>query len=54
VTAVSPRLLADVGLTGNNRSVALGFLANGRRLAPRLKSEAARRDQPVLAVRVPS
>jgi hypothetical protein len=54
VTAVSPRLLADVGLTGNKLSMTLGFRAKGRRLAPRLKSEALRRDQSVPAVRLPS
>jgi hypothetical protein len=48
------RLLADVSLTGNKLRMTLGFLAKGRRLAPRLKSEASRRDQPVPAIRLPS
>jgi hypothetical protein len=52
MTAVSPRLRADVSLTGNKLSTTLDVLANGR--APRLKSEAPRRDQPVPAVRVSS
>jgi hypothetical protein len=41
------RALADWSATGNRAQVALGFLAKGRRLSPRLKAEAARRDQPV-------
>lgn len=41
------RALADWSLVGNRAQVALGFLAKGRRLRPRLKAEAARRGQPV-------
>ena len=45
------RLLGDVSLTGNKLGMTLGFLAKGRRLSPRLKAEAARRRQPVPAIR---
>jgi hypothetical protein len=45
------RLLADVSLPGNKLANTLGFLAQGRRLAPRLEPEAARRGQPVPRVR---
>jgi hypothetical protein len=45
------RLLGDVSLTGNKLGLTLGFLAKGRRLSPRLRSEAARRRQPVPAIR---
>jgi hypothetical protein len=48
------RLLADVSLTGNKLRMTLGFLAKGRRLAPRLQSEASRRGQAVPAIRLPS
>ncbi len=41
------RALADWSLTGNRAQIAFGFLAKGRRLAPRLKAEASRRGQPV-------
>jgi hypothetical protein len=47
------RLLADVSLAGNKLANTLGFLAKGRRLAPRLGPEAARRGQPVPRVRPP-
>jgi hypothetical protein len=47
------RLLADVSLTGNKLASTLGFFAKGRRLAPRLAPEAARRSQPVPKVRHP-
>jgi hypothetical protein len=47
------RLLADVSLTGNRLTAALGFLGKGRRLAPRLQAEAARRGQPVPRIRLP-
>ncbi|MFI4985083.1 MAG: hemerythrin [Solirubrobacterales bacterium] len=47
------RALADWSLTGNRAQVAIGFLLKGRRLAPRLKVEAARRGQPVPKVRLP-
>ena len=40
------RALADWSLTGNRMQVAIGFLRKGRQLAPRLKTEAARRGQP--------
>jgi len=50
--AVGPRLqvqraLAGWSITGNRVQAAIGFLGKGRRLAPRLKAEAARRAQPV-------
>jgi hypothetical protein len=45
------RLLGDVSLTGTRLGLMLGFLAKGRRLGPRLRSEAARRNQPVPAIR---
>jgi Pyridoxamine 5'-phosphate oxidase len=48
------RALADWSLSGNRARVAIGFLAKGRRLAPRLKAEAARRGQPVPRVRMSS
>ena len=41
------RKLADWSLTGNRAQIAIGFLRVGRRLRPRVKSEAARRGQPV-------
>jgi hypothetical protein len=47
------RALADWSLTGNRAQVAIGFLAKGRRLAPRLQAEAARRGQPVPTVNLP-
>lgn len=47
------RVLADWSLTGNRLQVAAGFLAKGRRLAPRLKAEAARRGQPIPKVNLP-
>lgn len=47
------RALADWSLTGNRARVAIGFLAKGRRLAPRLQAEAARRGQPVPTVNLP-
>jgi hypothetical protein len=47
------RALADWSLTGNRLKAAIGFLGKGRRLAPRLKAEAARRGQPVPEVRFP-
>lgn len=47
------RALADWSLTGNRFQRSVGFLLKGRRLAPRLKAEAARRGQPVPAVRLP-
>lgn len=47
------RALADWSLPGNRVQVAIGFLAKGRRLAPRLNAEAARRGQPVPRIRLP-
>ena len=47
------RALADWSLTGNRLQRSVDFLRKGRRLAPRLKAEAARRGQPVPAVRLP-
>jgi hypothetical protein len=44
------RALADWSITGNRLQRAAGFLRKGRRLAPRLKAEAARRGQPVPTV----
>jgi hypothetical protein len=47
------RALADWSLTGNRAQIAIGFLRKGRRLAPRLKVEAARRGQPVPTINLP-
>ena len=47
------RALADWSLTGNRAQAAIGFLRKGRRLAPRLKAEAARRGQPVPTINLP-
>ncbi len=47
------RALADWSLAGGRPRIALSFLATGRRLAPRLASEAQRRFQPVPTVRLP-
>jgi hypothetical protein len=47
------RALADWSLTGNRVQIAVGFLRKGRRLAPRLKTEAARRGQPVPTINLP-
>jgi hypothetical protein len=47
------RALADWSLTGNRIQKSVGFLRKGRRLAPRLKAEAARRGQPVPRVNFP-
>ncbi len=47
------RALADWSLTGNRVQIAAGFLRKGRRLAPRLKTEAARRGQPVPTINLP-
>jgi hypothetical protein len=46
------RALADWSLAGSRGQIALGFLRKGRTLAPRLKTEAARRGQPVPRVRL--
>jgi hypothetical protein len=47
------RALANWSITGNRAKIAVDFLRNGRRLAPRLKTEAARRGQPVPRVNLP-
>jgi len=47
------RALADWSLTGNRLQIAAGFLAKGRRLAPRLEAEAARRGQTVPKIHLP-
>ena len=47
------RALADWSLTGNRVQITIGFLRKGRRLAPRLKTEAARRGQPVPTINLP-
>jgi hypothetical protein len=47
------RALANWSITGNRAKIAVDFLRNGRRLAPRLKAEAARRGQPVPRVNLP-
>jgi hypothetical protein len=47
------RALANWSITGSRAKIAIDFLRNGRRLAPRLKAEAARRGQPVPRVNLP-
>lgn len=47
------RALANWSITGSRAKIAIDFLRNGRRLAPRLKAEAARRRQPVPRVNIP-
>jgi hypothetical protein len=47
------RALADWSLTGSRAQVAIGFMRKGRKLTPRLKSEAARRGQRVPSVNLP-
>jgi hypothetical protein len=47
------RALADWSLAGGRAKVAVGFLGSGRALRPRLRAEAARRNQPVPTVRFP-
>ncbi|HEY5025515.1 MAG TPA: pyridoxamine 5'-phosphate oxidase family protein [Acidimicrobiales bacterium] len=47
------RALADWSLAGGRPRMALAFLSKGRRLAPRLASEARRRFQAVPTVRLP-
>jgi hypothetical protein len=47
------RALANWSITGNRAKIAVDFLRNGRRLAPRLKAEAERRGQPVPRVNIP-
>jgi hypothetical protein len=46
------RVLADWSLTGSRAGRTVGFLRKGRRLAPRLKAEAARRGQPVPKIKL--
>jgi len=47
------RALSSWSITGNRAQAAIGFLAKGRRLAPRLKAEAGRRSQSVPKVNLP-
>jgi hypothetical protein len=47
------RALANWSIAGSRAKIALDFMRNGRRLAPRLKAEAARRGQPVPRVNLP-
>jgi hypothetical protein len=47
------RALADWSLAGSRPRIALSFLNQGRRLAPRLAIEAQRRFQAVPTVRLP-
>jgi hypothetical protein len=47
------RALADWSAKGSRGQVAFGFMRKGRTLTPRLKSEAARRGQPVPKVNLP-
>jgi hypothetical protein len=48
------RLLADWSIGGNRAKSSIGFLRKGRLLAPRLRTEAERRFQPVPTVKLPS
>jgi hypothetical protein len=48
------RVLGDFSIVGNRLVSVVGFLRNLRRLTPRLKSEAARRGQPVPQIRLPA
>ncbi len=45
------KVLADWSLPGNRLTMAVSFLSKGRKLAPRLKLEAERRNQPIPKVR---
>ena len=47
------RALADWSITGNRARLSIDFLRKGRLLSPRLRSEAARRFQPVPTVKIP-
>jgi hypothetical protein len=47
------RALANWSIAGGRAKIAVDFIRNGRRLAPRLKAEAARRGQPVPRVNIP-
>jgi len=47
------RALADWSVAGNRAQSAIGFVRKGRLLSPRLRTEAARRFQPVPTVRFP-
>ena len=47
------RALADFSITGNRVVRSVDFLRKGRKLKPRVASEAARRGQPVPTVRLP-
>jgi hypothetical protein len=46
------RALASWSITGNRAQAAIGFLAKGRRLRPRLNQEAARRGQPIPKINI--
>jgi hypothetical protein len=48
------RALADWSIVGGKARSSLGFLSKGRQLSPRLRTEAARRFQPVPVVRFPT
>ena len=48
------RALADWSIAGGRAKTSIGFLRKGRRLSPRLRSEAERRFQPVPKVRFPA
>ncbi len=50
---VVERALADWSLAGNRLRTSVDFVVAGRRLAPRLKAEAARRGQPIPTVNLP-
>lgn len=47
------RRVGDWSLVGSSLQALWTFMSNGRRLAPRLKAEAARRGQPVPEIRLP-
>jgi len=47
------RALANWSINGSRAKIAFDFMRNGRRLAPRLKAETARRGQPVPRVNLP-
>ena len=47
------RALANWSITGSRAKIAIDFMRNGRRLAPRLKAEAERRGQPVPRINLP-
>jgi hypothetical protein len=53
VRLIVERALADWSIVGNRARTSIDFLRKGRLLSPRLRSEAARRFQPVPTVRIP-